>query len=215
VERWAHWILKEAQERIGHLYPPGKDRKPVIAYLWSRTAPCSNPACKAEIPLLRSLLVCNKSDKQVALTMTRKGKEIIFGIAKGRDIKDTVATMLERGDCRCPICTQVTPVADLRQAGLDGKIGERMVAVVTDTSKGKDYRSVEPSDLKAFRDASQLAENVESPKELILPEITGSDGESVSNSTGNPVTSVGLSMPCTLPSPGCGVRSTSPLWQTT
>ena len=39
---------------------------------------------------------------------------------------------------------------DLRRAGLEGKLGERMVAVITDTPQGKDYRPVEPSDLQAF-----------------------------------------------------------------
>jgi len=69
VEKWAKWILEQAREKIAHLYPPGKDGRPVVGYLWARTAPCSNPSCRGEIPLLRSLLVCNKKDKTVALTM--------------------------------------------------------------------------------------------------------------------------------------------------
>ncbi|GAB6186477.1 DUF559 domain-containing protein [Thermopirellula anaerolimosa] len=69
VEKWANSILERARERIGHLYPPGKDGRPVVGYLWARTVPCSNPSCRAEIPLLRSLLICNKKDKKVALTM--------------------------------------------------------------------------------------------------------------------------------------------------
>jgi len=132
-----------AKERIGHLYPAGKDGKPVVGYLWARTAPCSNPTCRAEIPLLRSLLVCNKKDKQVALTMTNQGKEVFFGIAKGKGIRQTEGTMLARGDCRCPICKQTTPVADIRRTGLEGKMGERMVGIIADAPDGKDYRSVE------------------------------------------------------------------------
>ncbi|MBC7077108.1 MAG: DUF1156 domain-containing protein, partial [Synergistales bacterium] len=69
VEKWANWILQRAREKIGHLYPPGKDGRPVVGYLWARTVPCSNPSCRAEIPLLRSLLICDKKDKKVALTM--------------------------------------------------------------------------------------------------------------------------------------------------
>jgi putative DNA methylase len=70
-EKWANWILERAREKIGHLYPPGKDGKPVVGYLWARTAPCSNPSCRGEIPLLRSLLVCNLRNglRQAALTM--------------------------------------------------------------------------------------------------------------------------------------------------
>jgi len=172
VEHWAKWILERVRKRIGHLYPPGKDGQPVVGYLWARTAPCSNPACRAEIPLLRSLLICNKDDKQVALTMKPQGKEIVFGIAKGKDINREEGTMLNRGDCRCPFCQQTTPVKDLRRAGVEGKMGERMVAVITDTPQGKNYRPVEPSDLKAYEEASRLSENVERPSEPIRPEVT-------------------------------------------
>ena len=175
VERWAKWILERARERIGHLYPPGEYGNPVVGYLWARTAPCSNPTCRAEIPLLRSLLVCKKSNKRVALTMTiasplsvgGEGPGVRFGIAKDKDITRTEGTMLNRGNCRCPICEQVTLVGDLRRAGLEGNMGERMVAVITNTPQGKDYRTFEPPDLEAFEEAKRLSEAVERPSEVI------------------------------------------------
>jgi len=182
VEYWAKWILERAREKIGHLYPAGKDGKPVVGYLWARTAPCSNPTCRAEIPLLRSLLICNKEGKRVALTMRKsKGKVIEFGIAKGKEIKETAGTMIEkgRGAARCPICQQTTPVEDLRRAGLEGKMGERMVAVITDTPQGKDYRAVEPSDETAFEKAKKLAETVERPAEKIYENIVGIPSTSI------------------------------------
>lgn len=178
VEFWAKWILERARAEIGHLYPVGKDGMPVVGYLWARTAPCSNPTCRAEIPLLRSLLVCNKEGKHVALTMTCDGQVVTFGIAKDRTIRETDGTMLSRGDCRCPICGQVTPVADLRRAGMDGKMGERMVAVITDTPHGKGYRPVEQTDLAAFAEASRLAALVERPGEYVVPEINAPNAPS-------------------------------------
>ncbi len=184
VEHWVKWILEHARDRIGHLYPPGEDGNLVVGYLWARTAPCSNPTCRVEIPLLRSLLVCRKNNKRVALTMDIQDKEVTFGIAKDKDITQTEGTMLNRGNCRCPICEQVTPVGDLRRAGIEGNMGERMVAVITDTPHGKDYRPVEPRDFEAFEEAKRLSEAVERPGELILPEITGNDEEGISNSTG-------------------------------
>ncbi len=189
VERWAKFILSKARERIGHLYPPGQDGHSIIGYLWSRTAPCSNPSCHAEIPLLHSLLVCNKADKHVALTMNVEGKQITFGISKNQDIERTEGTMIEdgRGDVRCPICQQPTPVRDVRRAGLEERMSERMLAIVVErpvkqvrSIKGrlvtvntaeKHYRPVEETDLAAFEQASRLAETVERPSEYIVPEI--------------------------------------------
>jgi putative DNA methylase len=186
VARYAQEILRRAKEKIGHLYPVGSDGLPVVGYLWARTAPCSNTSCRAEIPLLSSLLICNKDDKKVALTMKVEGKEVKFGIAKGQAITRTQGTMLSRGNCRCPICEQPTPVADLRQAGKDKKLGERLVAIIVDAPNGKDYRVPEPSDFAAAEKAAALAANVERPTEPILPEITqrGEDEGDVANSTG-------------------------------
>lgn len=184
VEHWAKWMLDRARDRIGHLYPPGKDGHPVVGYLWARTAPCSNPSCRVEIPLLRSLLVCKKPKKRVALMMAMQGRQVTFGIAKDKDITDTEGTMLSRGDCRCPVCQQTTPVEDLRRAGLEGKMGERMVTVITDTPHGKDYRPVKVTDLEAFEEATRLAEIAERPGEPILPEITNQADGDIANSTG-------------------------------
>ena len=174
-ERWANWILERARQRIGHLYPPGEDGRTAVGYLWARTAPCSNPTCRGEIPLLRSLLVCNKKEKQVALTMDvdKKRKTVGFGIAEGKAIKTTDGTMQNRGNTLCPYCEQVTPVADLRAAGLAGRMGEQMVAVITEDKAGKRYRPVEDSDLKAFQEAAAIP--AERPQELILAEVSGSD----------------------------------------
>jgi len=185
VEKWARWILKRARDRIGHLYPASEDGRPVVGYLWARTAPCSNPACRGELPLLRSLLVCNKKGKRVALTMNvdKAHKMLQFGIAEGDGITATDGTMQNRGNTLCPYCGQVTPVADLRTAGLQGRLGERMVAVIVEDRGGKRYRQVEESDLKAFEKAALIP--VERPSELILPEVNADDAEDdVSNSTG-------------------------------
>lgn len=185
IEKWGNWILERARNEIGHLYPPGKDGRPVVSYIWARTAPCSNPSCQGEIPLLRSLLVCNKKEKKVALTMDvdKLRKNITFGITSGKNIHRTNGTMQNRGNVLCPYCEQVTPVSDLRMAGLAGKMGERMVGVTVEDKDGKGYRSVEEADLAAVRNALEI--NVERPAELILPEINAQDAEDdVSNSTG-------------------------------
>lgn len=180
VEKWAKWILERAREKIGHLYPPGKDGRPVVGYLWARTAPCSNPSCRGEIPLLRSLLVCNKKDKKVALTMEvdKKRKTVRFGIAEGKAIARTEGTKRERGPAICPFCEQPTSEAELRRAGQAGQMGERMVAVITEDKGGKRYRPVEETDLAAFRAAAKI--EVEQPAEPIRPEVTLAD-EHVAN----------------------------------
>jgi len=173
VESWAKHILEHTRMRIGHLYPSGSDGYPVVGYLWARTVPCSNPSCRAKIPMLRTLLICDKSDKKVALTYRKQGKDITFGVAFGSEIVDTEATMIGGGDCRCLICGQVTPVEDVRRAGMAGLMGEKMLAVITDTPRGKGYRAVEAIDITAKENADKLSAKFERPSEIIVPEING------------------------------------------
>ena len=169
--------------KLGHLYPVGADKVPVVGYLWARTVPCSNPTCKAEIPLRTNLWSCKKPEKKVALTMKVVGKDVIFGIVSGNQIATTDGTIENRGSAKCPVCGQVTPVSDIRQAGKDDKLGERILAVITDTDLGKGYRLPEEADLLGFRKAAKLAASYTKPTEPILPEITQGD-EDIPNSTG-------------------------------
>lgn len=173
--KWANWILKRVRKQIGHLYPAGKDGRPTLACLWARTTPCSNPSCQGQIPLLRSLVVCNRGTEKVALTLDidREAKKVFFGIAKGREIKRTEGTKRARGPATCPFCQQPTSAAEIRTAGQAGRMGEQMVCVVVAGKDSKDYRPVEEGDLRVVTDARAI--DVEVPAEYIVPEINGPD----------------------------------------
>jgi putative DNA methylase len=83
--------------------------------------------------------------------------------------------MQYRGNVRCRYCEQITAVTDLRAAGLSGRMGERMVAVIVEGRDAKDYRPIEETDLQAFEKATLI--EVERPSELILPEINADGAE--------------------------------------
>ncbi len=180
LEIWAHWILNEANKQIGHLYVPSKKDEEIVGYIWARTAPCSNPSCRGEIPLLRSLLLCNKPNKKVALKMgvNKRGKSVKFNVLSrrlekqgrrkvwvGDEIEDTDGTMQSRGNVLCPFCEEVTPVAQLREAGIAGQMGNRLVAVIVNSDTGKEYRKSRASDEDAFLKAEET--EVDCPSELI------------------------------------------------
>lgn len=183
VEQWANWVLERVRQKTEHLYPSGKDGRPVLAYLWARTTPCSNPSCQGQIPLLRSLVVGSRGTK-VALTLDidQKRQTVSFGIAKDQAIERTEGTKRTKGPAVCPYCGQHTSEEEIRVAARAGQMSERMVCVVVQDRKGKDYRPVEEIDLDAFRRASEM--DFARPEEMILPEINTEVAEGVSNSTG-------------------------------
>ena len=137
--------------------------KPVVACLWARTAECGG--CRAEMPLLKTRWLCKKSDpvKRVLLTMTADSetRRISFGIERdvpvGRgsraqrrahDRKIGKGTMSRTG-VACPCCRSVTKMRELRAQGRSGGLGRRMLAVVMDGQRGKEYRLPTPDDLAA------------------------------------------------------------------
>ena len=67
VRYYGKWMRNEAERRIGHLYPKvtlpkeyGGGEATVIAWLWARTVMCPNPACGAQMPLIRSFELSKK-----------------------------------------------------------------------------------------------------------------------------------------------------------
>ena len=67
VRYYGQWMRDEAEKRIGHLYPKiklpkeqGGGEATVIAWLWARTVKCPNPACGAQMPLIRSFWLSTK-----------------------------------------------------------------------------------------------------------------------------------------------------------
>ncbi len=177
LKKWADRILDQVRQKIKHLYPAGKDGRPVLAYLWVRTVPCSNPSCQGQIPLLRSLVVRSKAPK-VALTLDidRERKKVSFGIARGEAIKRTDGTKRPRGPVVCPYCDQRTSEKEIRLAARAGRMNEQMVAVITEGKDGKQYRPVEEVDLRAVKYATTIKAEV--PGEYIVPEINGPEAAS-------------------------------------
>ena len=58
IRYYGRKMREMAWERLGHLYPTAKlpdgSEATVIAWLWTRTVPCANPACGVAMPLLKT-----------------------------------------------------------------------------------------------------------------------------------------------------------------
>ncbi len=71
IRYYGKWMRDEAEKRIGHLYPKvtlpkeyGGGEATVIAWLWTRTVTCPNPACGTQMPLVRSFYLSKKKGKE-------------------------------------------------------------------------------------------------------------------------------------------------------
>ena len=144
VAFWANWILKQAEQEIGHLYPKDEEGRKVVAYMWVRTVTCSNPACRATVPLFRSLWLCKTPTKKVAIRMVvdKEKKNIRYEVVQGKaiDFDPDVAPNRNKG-ATCPICGQITATEEMkRQSNEHSGLAEELIAVVMDGPNGKRYR---------------------------------------------------------------------------
>jgi adenine-specific DNA methylase len=165
VRKWGEWVLKEAKKEIGKFYPKDEDGSIPVGYLWARTIPCQNPACGAEIPLMRQFWLAKKANKKVALYPYTEEKEVKFKIVGDGYEKmpagfDPSKGTVSRAVAVCPVCGSVVDDKTTRKLFQEGKAGERMVAVVLHKpgTPGKRYRLATEKDVEIFKEAEKYLE---------------------------------------------------------
>lgn len=169
VKHWGNWVLEEAKKEIGKFYPEEPDGFIPVGYIWARTIPCQNPACEAEIPLMRQFWLAKKPKKKISLYpftppfVPPQGgnlKGVLFkvvgdGYEKWPEDFDPANGTIARAVATCPVCGSTVEANNTRKLFQEGKSGQRMIAVVTHKpgTHGKKYRLATEKDLQIFKDA--------------------------------------------------------------
>ena len=92
VRYYSKWLRKEAEQRMGDLYPKvqlpkeyGCGEATVSAWLWARTVKCPNPACGARMPLIGQFWLSKKKGKQawVKPIIDKTEKTVWFEVKTG------------------------------------------------------------------------------------------------------------------------------------
>lgn len=159
VKRWGNWVLEEAKEAIEKFYPQEKDGSIPVAYIWARTIPCQNPACGAEIPLMRQFWLAKKENKKATLKPFVNDGKVEFEIVENPDFDPAKGTV-SRAIATCLVCGSTVDANTTRKLFREGKAGQKMIAVVMHNPKrgGKVYRIANEEDLEVFREAEKYLE---------------------------------------------------------
>jgi putative DNA methylase len=160
VSAWGAWVLEEARKELEQFYPKDADGSIPVGYIWARTLPCQNPACGAEIPLMRQTWLAKKENRKIALKLipnrgARRVEVEIVG-ANGEPIDfDPEEGTVSRAHVRCPLCGGTIDDRTTRRLFREGKSGQRLMAVVLHhpNRPGKTYRLPTERDLAAYRAA--------------------------------------------------------------
>ncbi len=172
--RWyGRWMRDEAQKRIGHLYPKGPNGETVIAWLWARTVKCPNPACGAQMPLVRSFALSTKQGKEawvqwVQPVVDAAAKTVRFAVRNGTPAEAervTIArgTKMGRGaNFACIVCGTAPDDSHIKAEGMASRMGAALMAVVAEGRNGREY--LDP-------------ETVPAPQPTVQPETGTLDAE--------------------------------------
>jgi len=168
VRRYGAWMLEQAEQRIGHLYPDttivdertGKETTATtIAWIWARTVICPNPACRIEMPLVRSWWLGKKKGKEayvvpsiVADVDAPGGRRVVFEIGhdpKKAPAKDGDGTMTAGRGAACVACGAFNPLAEIRSSAASDGYGTRLLAVVAEGDRRRIYTSASAEQVSA------------------------------------------------------------------
>jgi len=138
-------IRERAQAKVGHLYPKvrlpkdqGGGEATAIAWLWARTIQCSNPACGARAPLVRSFWLVRKKPRFVIAKpkLDYVTKTVIFEIENSdQPEKETTSGK----GARCLFCGTFFTKAEVRELAVKYGVDEIPFAVVADGPRGRIY----------------------------------------------------------------------------
>lgn len=155
VRAYGTWMREEAEKRIGHLYPKA-DGRTVIAWIWARTVICPNPACRIEMPLVRSWWLGKKSGREsyvvpsvVSDPSHPSGQRVAFDIGHDKAGPAISPSMAGRRGAACLACDAVASMSYLKTEGAAGRIGATMVAVAAEGQRQRIYSAPTPEQIAA------------------------------------------------------------------
>jgi len=181
---------------INEVTPAKQENLSIIAYYWTRTAPCPKPSCRATVPLYRQTWLRKKESRFVALKPEpdRQKKVVRFRVVEG-DSESMLGFDPSQGSegssTVCPFCQTALEGEYVRSYGDDTGYGQQLMCVIAlnPEGSGKLYftdESLAESEIERQAIAEQRAHELEirlgdsSLDEDILP--TGNAGLDTGNS---------------------------------
>lgn len=166
VRYYGQWMRDEAEKRIGHLYPKVKitaemakerpDLEPlvgqeltVVAWLWARTVKSPNPAfAHVDVPLATSFMLSTKAGKEAYIEPIIGADGYRFAVKTGKPTDTDGArhgtTASKWNAFRCLMSDTPIPYSYIRNEGIAGRVGTRLMAVVVEGRRERIYISPTP-----------------------------------------------------------------------
>ena len=166
VRYYGQWVRKEAEKRVGHLYPKIEvtaamaadrpdlvryvgQRLTVIAWIWARTVKSPNPAfAEVDVPLVSNFILSTKSGTLVEPVIGRDGYSFVVRVRERSSEKIKLAKSgTKRGHGATFEClmSKSTITGDyIKSEGKSGRINSKLMAVAMEGKRERIYLSPTP-----------------------------------------------------------------------
>jgi putative DNA methylase len=164
VRYYGKWMRDKAEREIGHLYPkieitremvaerpdlaPHVGRKlSVIAWVWARTVKSPNPAfAEVDVPLATTFMLSTKQDKEAYVEPVIENGGYRFAVRVGRPknpegVQRGTKSGGSHSSFLCLVSGAPIPFAYIRNEGMAGRMGHRLMTIVAEGERGRVYLS--------------------------------------------------------------------------
>lgn len=134
--------LVEAYPQVDLPKKYGGGKATVIAWLWARTVPSPNPALVTlKTPLVRNFHLLDKEDRKIWVEPVANKDKTDYRFEVRHGIGPVRPPNIGRSGANCVVTGEAIPLSYIRQAAQSGMMGQRLMAVVVETSAGRNYIS--------------------------------------------------------------------------
>ena len=173
IRYYGAWMGEAAYKEIGHFYPKAQlqdgNSATVVAWLWARTIPCSNPACGLQMPLMKTFQLSKKKGNEhwVKPVVNRESNTISW-IVQTND-EGVPKPTVNRTGAYCCGCGTAVNLPYVREQGKAGKIRKTMIAIAVEGNRRKLFLSPTETHIQV----AQSAESVWRPRGRLPEQALG------------------------------------------
>lgn len=139
--KWAEWVRTQVEPKFAETFRSGTERRPAV-YFWARTMTCHNPACRAEIPLLKSYWLADSKRRKAWIDVrTQLGNiKLIVTTDPPPDAASLANGSVKASSVTCQACGTSVAAKDVRNYAKSKGFGRKLYAILEINGRARTYR---------------------------------------------------------------------------
>ncbi|PXW16942.1 putative DNA methylase [Paraburkholderia caballeronis] len=169
LRRYGNWVLQQATERLAQHYPKiklphrlGGGKATVLTWLWCRTVASPNPAAGGvHVPLAKSFQIASREGREFWIEPKVSEDRLSYEFVLKEDGPPAYPSTVGGRGGICVLTDSPITLNYIRAEGVAGRMGQRLMAAVVETSNGKAFVAASEIEEPDFSGMEQTAPDAE------------------------------------------------------